>query len=76
MKIIKKIGLLLSILGLMMYIPPLMKYLTLCFGGTVGRFGGIVSFIIGWSLFGAVMVFSAGMNYQQRRIKKRPQQER
>lgn len=70
MKLIKKIGLLLWLSGLIMYIPPVMNSLTLHFGPTIGHYSGVVSFAVGWSLLGAGLAFSAGWKYQRERIQK------
>jgi uncharacterized membrane protein (DUF485 family) len=73
MKVIKKLGYLLSLLGLIMFLPPVMELLTLHFGVTIGHFVGIVSFAIGWALLGAQLAFSAGFKYQNECIKKKLQ---
>jgi dipeptide/tripeptide permease len=73
MKAIKKLGYLLSLLGLIMYLPPVVEWLTLHFGETIGHFSGIVSFAVGWAVLGASFAFSAGFKYQHERIKKKIQ---
>ncbi|MEJ2657736.1 MAG: hypothetical protein P8012_11160, partial [Desulfobacterales bacterium] len=60
MKRVKKLGFSLSLVGLIMYIPPVMKSVTLLFGETIARFGGVVSFAVGWAILGAALAFSAG----------------
>ncbi|MGA8179632.1 MAG: hypothetical protein WB792_06205 [Desulfobacterales bacterium] len=73
MKVVKKLGYLLSLVGFIMYLPPMMELLTLHFGETIGHFSGIVSFAIGWAILGAHLAFSAGFKYQHERIKKKIQ---
>jgi hypothetical protein len=71
MAYVKKLSLLLCLFGLVLYLPPAKDWLSLHIGQTVGRFSGLVSFIMGWSALGAGLAFSAGDKYQCARIKKR-----
>jgi hypothetical protein len=73
MKVIKKLGYLLLLIGFIMYLPPVMEILTLHFGETIGHFSGIVSFAVGWGILGAHLAFSAGFNHELEHIKKKPQ---
>jgi hypothetical protein len=73
MKVINKLGYFLSLVGFIMYLPPVMQWLTLHFGETIGRFSGIVSFVIGWAILGAHLAFSAGFKYQHQRVNKKVQ---
>lgn len=73
MKVIKRLGYSLSLVGFIMYLPPVMEWLTMYFGETIGRLSGIVSFVIGWALLGAHLAFSAGFKYQHERINKKVQ---
>lgn len=73
MKAIKRLGYSLSLVGFIMYLPPVMELLTLHFGETIGHLTGVVSFVIGWAILGAHLAFSAGFKYQQERIKKKLQ---
>ena len=68
MKIIKRSGLLMFLLGLIMYLPPVAGWLTLQLGETAGNSLGTVLVVAGWSLLGAALAFSAGTRYQRRRI--------
>jgi hypothetical protein len=60
MNLWKKLSLLLCLVGLIMYLPPVAHWLTLHFGHNIGQLTGIVSFAIGWALLGAGLAFSAG----------------
>ena len=73
MKVFKRLGYLLALIGLIMYLPPVMEFLTLHFGEKIGRFSGLVSFAIGWGILGACLAFSAGFKFQHERIKKKLQ---
>jgi len=73
MKLMKKLGILLCLLGLIMFLPPVANWLTLHLGDTVGHFSGMVSFVTGWAILGAVLAFSTGLKYQYKRIRKGPQ---
>lgn len=68
---VKKLGLFFCLFGLMLYLPPAKNWLTLHIGQTIAQFSGLVSFIVGWSVLGAGLAFSAGAKYQRARIKKR-----
>jgi hypothetical protein len=70
MKFLKKLGLLLCLLGLVMHVPQVVNWLTLYFGDTMGSCGGLVSFAIGWALLGACLAYSAGIKFQRARIQK------
>jgi hypothetical protein len=70
MKVIKRLGYSLSLVGFIMYLPPMMELLTLHFGETIGRLTGVVSFVAGWAILGAHLAYSAGFNHQRERIKK------
>jgi len=70
MKFLQRLGLSLSVLGMILYIPVTMNWLTLHFGERIGQFTGLVSFALGWALFGACLSFSAGKFYAHRKIKK------
>jgi hypothetical protein len=69
MKLIKRLSLPLCMIGLIMFLPPVANLLTLHFGVIVGRYTGIVSFALGWSLLGAGLAFSAG-KYRPRASQK------
>jgi hypothetical protein len=69
MKWLKRLGLLLAVLGLILYTPVMTKWLTLYFGDTLGQFSGPVSFGLGWAVFGACLAFSAGQHYGREKIK-------
>lgn len=70
MKLIKRLSLSLCLMGLIMYLPQVADVLTLHFGTAIGHYSGIVSFAMGWSLFGAGLAFSAGQYRQHKRIEK------
>ncbi len=70
MKVIKKLGYLLSLVGVIMYLPPVMGFLKLHFGENIGHLSGIVSFAIGWAILGAHFAFSAGYKYQHERLQR------
>ena len=69
MKLSQRMGLLLSVLGMILYTPAPTKWLALLFGDTIGQFTGMVSFALGWAVFGACLAFSAGKHYARTRIK-------
>lgn len=69
-KLLKKLGITLCLSGLALHLPPVMRWLTLYLGDTIGRFGGIVCFALGWSILGAMLAFSAGIKYQHVRVQK------
>jgi hypothetical protein len=65
MKLAVFLGFPLSFLGLVLYFPPLVRWLTLMYG-EVGRLGGVVTFAVGWSLLLAYLAFNLGMeNYRR-----------
>jgi hypothetical protein len=71
MAYVKKLSLMLCCFGLLLYLPPAKDWLTLHISETVGQLSGLVAFIMGWSVFGAGLAFSAGAKYQRARIRKR-----
>ena len=70
MKVIKNLGYFLSLVGFIMCLPPVVEFLALHFGETIGHFSGTVFFVTGWAILGARLAFSAGSKYQHERIKK------
>jgi len=70
MAFMKKLSLWFCLFGLMLYLPPAKDWLTLHVGKAAGQFSGLVAFIMGWSILGAGVAFSAGAKYQRARAKK------
>jgi len=66
MKFAKIIGLPLSIVGLILYFPPLQRILTRSFG-EAGPLTAAVIFASGWALLLGYLVFNLGMKSQKRR---------
>jgi hypothetical protein len=71
MAYVRKLSLVVCLFGLILYLPSAKDWLTLHFGQTAGQFSGLVSFIVGWSVLGAGMAFSAGAKFQRSRVKKK-----
>ena len=64
MKFARKIGFPLSIIGLILYSPPLVKWLTIrC--GDIGRLGGLILFAIGWALLLGDLAFNLGIQSEK-----------
>ncbi len=65
MELAKKIGYLLSILGIILFFPPISHQLTARFGQP-GYLSGPVTFAVGWGLLAAYLAFQSGLVYRQR----------
>ena len=70
MALSKKLSFVFCLLGLILYLPPARNWLTIYLGETIGLFSGMVVFIMGWSVLGAGLAFSAGSRHQRRCIEK------
>ncbi len=57
------IGLPLSIIGLILYSPPVLEWLTPIWGES-GRLGTLITFAVGWALLFGYLVFNLGMQSQ------------
>lgn len=68
MKFAVILGLPLSIVGLILYFPPVQKVL-MQFFGEAGRLTGAVIFASGWALLLGYLVFNLGMRSQKKRSK-------
>ena len=71
MHLLKRVGLLISVLGLFLISPPLTNWLTLHLGSSFGHYTGIVAFVFGWAIIGSSLAFSAGSRYQQEKQEKK-----
>ena len=71
MKILKRLGLILSILGVITHVAPLNNWITMQLGETMAGICGNVAFAVGWSILGAGLAFSAGISFQRERIKRK-----
>lgn len=56
----------LSILGIVLYSPPLEKWLSTIYG-KAGSLSGLVVFAVGWALLFSYLVYNLGMNVQRSR---------
>ncbi len=64
MKLAKFIGLPLSVIGLILYFPPLQKILVHIFGNA-GHVGAAIIFASGWALLLGYILFHLGMNTRE-----------
>lgn len=64
MKFAKILGLPLSVIGLILYFPPLQKVLALIFGDAA-RVGAAIIFASGWALLLGYILFHLGMKTQE-----------
>jgi len=70
MKLMRKLGLFLCLLGLIMHVPQVVEWVTLYLSDAVGSVGGLVAFAMGWALLGADLAYSAGIKFQRTRLEK------
>ncbi len=66
MKFAKILGFPLSVIGLILYSPPVYNFLARQFGD-YGRLSGAVIFALGWALLLGYVVFEFGMRIQKDR---------
>lgn len=64
MKLLRRIGFLLTLVGLVLYSPPVSKVLVAAWG-KAGELQGVILFAIGWSLLLADLVFHLGKQSQR-----------
>ena len=64
MKLLRRIGFLLTLVGLVLYSPPVSKALVAALG-KAGELQGVILFAIGWSLLLADLVFHLGKQSQR-----------
>ncbi|MGA7876755.1 MAG: hypothetical protein WCA08_13925 [Desulfoferrobacter sp.] len=63
MKLLRRIGFLLTLVGLVLYSPPVSKVLIAAWG-KIGEIQGVIIFAIGWALLLADLVFHLGKQSQ------------
>ena len=66
MKFARKIGYPLSFAGLVLYFPPLVKWLRPRYG-EIGGLGGLILFAIGWALLLAHLAYRLGIEFHRKK---------
>ena len=68
MKLVRYFGVPMSVLGLVLYSPPVVSCLTpLC--GEGDKLAGLITFAVGWALLFGDLVFHLGMETEKKRVK-------